>query len=148
MDNHMPIPWEGKVNRNCLVLICSIAIAAFCIGAFGLTQNRPNMSGTSPGNLITVLNPAVASKMAERIPLSPRLDNLEEKTIYMVDINWGGPEAALSIFEEIQDWFSRNMPNVRMVIKLKKGGYDADDPALWKEIHENNGDAVILGVSG
>jgi hypothetical protein len=148
MDNQMPIPWEGKVNRNCLVLICSIAIVAFCIGAFGLTQNRPNMSDTSPGNLITVLNPAVASKMAERIPLTPRLDSLEGKTIYMVDINWGGPEAALSIFEEMQDWFSRNMPSVRTVIKLKKGGYAADDPALWKEIHGNNGNAVILGVSG
>ncbi len=66
----------------------------------------------------------------------------------MVDINWGGPEAALSIFEEMQAWFSRNMPGVKTVIKMKRGGYDTDDPALWKEIKANGGDAAILGVSG
>src|SRR5512134_1538327 len=48
---------------------------------------------------IMVLNPAIESKMVDRIPLSPRLDTLEGKTLYLVDINWGGPEAAYSVFE-------------------------------------------------
>jgi hypothetical protein len=86
--------------------------------------------------------------MAERLPLAARLDSLEGKTIYMVDINWGGPEAALSIFEEMQAWFTTNMPGVKTVIKMKKGGYETDDPALWKEISDSKGNAAILGVSG
>jgi hypothetical protein len=117
--------------------------------AYALAQNSRSSPSGDPGeSIVTVLNPAVSSKMAERLPLAPRLDSIEGKTIYMVDINWGGPEAALSIFEEMQAWFTKNVPSVKTVIKMKRGGYDADDPALWKEISENKGDAAILGVSG
>ena len=124
-----------------------IATAALLIAPrAGRNQPKPPASG---GNtLVTVLNPAVASRMAERLPLAPRLGTLEDKTVYMIDINWGGPEAALSIFEEMQSWFGRNMPSVKTVIRMKKGGYEADDPALWKEISEAGGNAAILGVSG
>jgi hypothetical protein len=54
-----------------------------------------------------VLNPAISVKMAERVPLVPRLNTLEGKTIYMVDIQWGGPEAAYSVYEEMQAWFAK-----------------------------------------
>ena len=98
--------------------------------------------------LITVLSPAIASKMVDRVPLSPRLDTLKGKTLYMVDINWGGPEAAYVVFEEMTDWFKQNMPSVKTVIKRKKGMYSQDDPELWKEIKEKGGNAVIMGVAG
>jgi hypothetical protein len=122
------------------------AIAALAIAGFGLGQSGriPSAPGSAK---ITVLNPAVASRMVERLSLSPRLNTLEGKTIYMVDINWGGSETAYSVFEEMQAWFGRNMPAVKSVIKIKRGGYDADDPALWKEIAQN-GNAAIIGVSG
>ena len=137
----------------CSLLVIAISVFAGYIPA--QIERQPmaksaveNASTSDPRGLITVLNPAVASKMAERLPLAPRLDTLEGKTIYMVDINWGGPEAALSIFEEMQEWFAKNMPSVKTVIKMKRGGYEADDPALWKEISDKRGDAVIVGVSG
>ena len=75
----------------------------------------------SDSNLITVLNPAITSTMVDRVPLSPRLDTLEGKILYMVDINWGGPDAAYSVFEEIAVWLDQNMPGVKSVIKRKKG---------------------------
>ena len=108
------------------------------------SKSAPSSSG---GGVITVMNPAVANKLAERLPLSPRLDSLEGKTIYMVDIGWGGPEAAYSVFEEIQAWFAKNMPSVKTVIRIKRGGYEADDPALWQEMSEKKIDAAIIGVS-
>ena len=37
--------------------------------------------------LITVLNPAITSKMIERVPLAPRSGTLEGKTIYLVDLS-------------------------------------------------------------
>jgi hypothetical protein len=129
------------MNGKPLIFVYPVLITALLVAAFGYAQ-------PDSGKLITVLNPAVANRLANRLPLAPRLDTLEGKTIYMVDINWGGPEAALSIFDEMQAWFAQNMPGVKTVIKIKAGGYDADDPALWKEIKKNNGSAAILGVSG
>ena len=124
----------------------SLAIAALAIAGFALGQNKRE-SPLSVSAKITVMNPAVASRMAERFPLAPRPNTLAGKTIYMVNINWGGSETAQSVFEEMRDWFSQNMPGVKTIIRLKRGGYDADDPALWKEIAQN-GNAAIIGVSG
>lgn len=96
---------------------------------------------------MTVMNPAITNTMVDRVPLTHRLDSLEGKTFYMVDIGWGGPDAAYSVFEEMQVWFSENMPSVKTVLKRKRGSYSTDDPELWKEIKEK-GDAAIIGISG
>jgi hypothetical protein len=106
------------------------------------------VSGESGGSeKITVMNPAVTNTMVDRVPLTKRLDSLEGKTIYLVDINWGGPDAGYSVFEEMQTWFSKNMPGVKTVLKRKQGPYEADDQGLWKEIKEK-GDAAVIGLSG
>lgn len=97
--------------------------------------------------IITVLNPVITGKKADRVPLAPRLDTLEGKTIYMVDINWGGPDAANSVFEQIQAWLASHLPGVETIIRKKKGWYEDDDPDLWKEIQEG-GHAAIVGISG
>jgi hypothetical protein len=102
----------------------------------------------SGGDAITVLNPAATGKYAERVPLSPRLDTLEGKTLYMLDINWGGPEAAYSVFEQMKNWFAEHMPSVKVVIKRKKGSYMVPDDSTWKEVKDNGGDAAIVGISG
>ena len=99
------------------------------------------------GNLITVLNPAVANKMPDRLPLSPRLNSIEGKTLFLVDIGWGGPDAAPSVYAEIQTWFAQNMPSVKTEIRRIKGSYESDDPALWKEI-KAKGNAALIGISG
>lgn len=97
--------------------------------------------------LATVMNPTVAGKMAERLPLSSRLDSLEGKTLYMVDINWGGPKAGYSVFQQMQAWLAKKIPSVKVVIVRKSGSYFTDDPALWQEIADK-GDAAIVGISG
>ena len=96
---------------------------------------------------ITVMNPAIANPMVDRIALTKRLDSLDGKTLYLVDINWGGPNAAYSVFQEIEIWLAENRPKVKVVVKRKAGSYMGDDPALWKEIGEK-GDAALIGISG
>ena len=98
--------------------------------------------------LITVLNPAISSRMVERFPLAPRIDALEGKTIYLVDIQWGGPEAAYSVYEEMQDWFARNMPSVKIELRRSGGGFFGDDPALREEIVAKKIDGVVVGIGG
>jgi hypothetical protein len=120
-------------GKSALFVLCTL------FAAYIPAQNRAVMT--------TVLNPAVASKMAKRAPLSPRLSTLEGKTLYLVDINWGGPDAAYSVYEEMQTWFAKEIPSLKIVIKRKKGPYSQDDPELWKEIAKN-GNAAMVGISG
>jgi len=96
---------------------------------------------------IRVLNPTPPNRMVDRVPLIPRVDTLEGKTIFLVDIGWGGPQAAPSIYEEMKAWFARNMPGVKVEIRTIKGSYMMDQPELWKEI-KGKGDAAMVGISG
>lgn len=136
---------EGKENVRRKQLLTSVLLMIMGAAAFaGLT---PSQAQQAAKPLITVLNPAIESQMVDRLPLSPRLDTLEGKTIYLVDINWGGPDAAYSVFEEIQSWFAQNIPSAKIIIKRKAGMYSTDDPALWKEIAKN-ANAALIGISG
>src|SRR3989304_8098500 len=100
----------------------------------------------SAGEKITVMNPAIATKLAPRLPMTaPRLDTPEGKTIYLVDNQWGGPEGPYQLFEEMQKWFADQMPGARTVLRRTKGNMFTDDPELWQEISEK-GDAAIIGV--
>ena len=125
---------------------CLPAGAALLASGSLATQTACNT--TNDGNQkITVMNPAITEDLAERIPLAPRLNTLDGKTIYIVDTNYEGM-GNTPVMKEMQAWFTRNMPGVKAVFKLKKGNYAEDDPALWKEIAANKGDGVIIGVAG
>jgi hypothetical protein len=96
---------------------------------------------------LRVLNPTPPNRMVDRVPLIPRLDTLEGKTIFLVDIGWGGKDAAPSIYEEMKAWFAQNMPSVKIEVRGIKGFYMQDQPELWKEISEK-GDAAMVGIAG
>lgn len=127
--------------KKLLIFKCLPALAILVLTGFAPAQTA------SKRNLITVMNPAVTDKFAQRVALAPRLGALEGKTIYIVDTNYEGM-GRTPVLEEMQAWFSQNMPGVKTVFKLKSGNYAADDPALWKEIAANKGDGVIIGVAG
>jgi hypothetical protein len=76
--------------------------------------------------------------------MTERLDTLEGKTVYLVNVTFPGSREFL---EELQDWFSKNRPDIKTVLRDKKLGWPTDEPELWQEIKEN-GDAVVFGVGG
>ena len=124
-----------------------VMIALISIGIAPTATGQANAGKACDERLIAVLNPAVSTKMAERIPLAPRLTTLEGKTIYMYDTQWGGPEAAYSVYEEMQAWFARNMPSVKTVIH-RGPSWMADDPGFPKLVTDKKVDAVIIGIAG
>jgi hypothetical protein len=136
---------KGKILLGSFLLMIAALIS---IGTTPSATGQANTGKTGNERLITVLNPGIAAKMAERVPLALRLDTLEGKTIYMVDLQWGGPEAAYSVYEEMQGWFTRNMPSVKTVIRRSNGGPFGDDAGLRKEIIEKKVDGVIIGIGG
>jgi hypothetical protein len=74
-----------------------------------------------------------------------RLDKLENKTLYLVDIGFGG---GYNFMVQLQKWFANNMPSVTTVVKRKPGGVFSDDrKELWEEV-KAKGQAVVLGVAG
>jgi len=129
------------MNRKLLLSSCLSAVAVLILTGISPVQSASN------DKLTTVLNPAVTEKLVERVPLAPRLDTLEGKTIYLVDMNYEG-FGRTPVFDEMLAWFAKNMPSVKAIYKLKSGSYISDDPALWKEIAANKGDGAIIGVAG
>jgi hypothetical protein len=140
---------EEDMNKKILLdSFLFVLVALISIGVTSCATREPDTTKNCDERLITVLNPAISSRMVERVPLAPRVDTLEGKTIYLVDLQWGGPKAAYSVFEEMQDWFSLNMPSVKTEIRRSSGGSFGDDPALREEIISNNAGGVVIGIAG
>ena len=136
---------KRKILRGSFLLMM---VALISIGGTPSVTGQANAGKVYEQQLLTVLNPAISTRMAERVPLGPRLNTVEGKTLYLVDMQWGGPEAAYSVFEEMQGWFARNMPSVKIVIKRMSSGPFGDDAGLRKEIMDKKVDGVLTGIAG
>jgi hypothetical protein len=104
--------------------------------------------GAAGAGMLANRNPETQPKMSrdELVPLrmAPRLDSLDNKTIYLVDTGFAGGKDFL---EELQAWFSKNMPSVKTVLRIKSGNAFSDSPELWAEL-KKKADGVVFGVGG
>ncbi len=98
-------------------------------------------SGAQEGKM-TVLNPRGNPPAIPLVPMAPRLDTLDGKTVYLVDVRFEGGKSFLL---EMMDWFAKNMPRVKTVFREKAGPYMDADPNLWAEI-KGKGDAMIMAI--
>jgi hypothetical protein len=102
-------------------------------------------SAKQASSLCAILDPrGQPTAVIQPHPLAPRLDAIQGKSIYMIDVGFGG---GWEFLEEAVAWFSRNQPGVKTVLQHKKGIMFLDEPEMWAEIKQN-ADAVILGVGG
>jgi len=104
--------------------------------------------GTPDSHMMAIFNPEThpTIKRDELVSLrmAPRLNTLDKKTIYLVDTGFAG---AKEFLEELQSWFTKNMPSVKTVLVSKKGTPFSDSPDLWAEL-KKKADGVIFGVGG
>lgn len=92
--------------------------------------------------MITVINPRGQLPPRRLFPMASRLDSIEGKTIYIVDIRWPYTQ---QFTEELLKVLSERYPNTTFIRREKAGPYGEADPKLWEEIKEK-GHAMILGT--
>jgi hypothetical protein len=131
------------MNRRKLLSLLGMSPALLAGDPARAAQAKRTESGPDSGQTkITAVNPKGTPPAIELIPMAPRLDSLDGKTVYLVDTGFHGSDVLL---HQIELWFGRNMPNVTTVFRRKAGPYAQDDPPLWKEI-KAKGNAVIMAV--
>jgi hypothetical protein len=156
-----------KLLKVGLTLPAAGLVSTAGIKAFGATPKviHSKENELAKETLISVLSPeAKRQKLASDEPppgfpgppgtfrfapfsmkLAKRLDTLENKTLYLVDIGFGG---GYNFMLEVQRWFAKHMPSATTIPRRKPGHVFSDDNhELWDEVKEK-GDAVILGVAG
>jgi hypothetical protein len=104
----------------------------------GLDKGKPSAAA----DRIVVMNPEGYPPDVTQLGMAPRLDSLDGKTVYLVDLHFYDSG---SLLEQMRLWFAERMPQVTTVLLQKSGRYMDDDPALFQNVR-NEGDAVIVGV--
>ncbi len=110
-----------------------------------MAQTAVQTPSTLQRSLLTALDPlGQPVQVKQSLSMAPRLDSLEGKTLYLVDVGFAG---GYEFLEEMRAWFARHMPAVQIVLKRKPGNMFMDAPDLWDEI-KREAHAVIFGVGG
>jgi hypothetical protein len=91
---------------------------------------------------IAVLNPRGIQPPIRLIPMAPRLDTLDGKTIYIVDTKY--PLTAPFV-QEVFKVMKEKYPKTTWIFREKIGSYFDDDPKLWAEIKEK-GHGMIMAI--
>lgn len=128
-------------------------LAGFPAGARAAGPEAAPQSGSSQatestGEKIRVMNPAIAAKLATRVPLAPPLVDLNNKTIYMVNLSWEGPDAANYLYTAMTEWLQKHYTGVKTIQKVTAEGMFGGDPAIVREVMASKADAAIVGVAG
>ena len=111
-----------------------VSLLAMVLVFTGISQARESK--------ITVFNPLGQPPAIKRVPMAPRVKNLEGKTIYIVDIGFSGTHQFLT---ELQEILKKKYPKTKWELRTKIGTYFNNDPKLWAEIKEK-GSAMIMAV--
>jgi len=106
------------------------------------TPKERQLGGEAIGEKITVMNPGGLPPQVTQKGMAPRLDRLEGKTIYLVDLHFNDSGSLLS---QMRAWFAEKIPQANTRLVQKAGQMVEDDPALFEEIR-THGDAMIMAV--
>ena len=92
--------------------------------------------------MVTIINPQGQPPASQQTPMARRLDSMNGKTVYLVDVRWPYTHQFL---EELYNVLSHRYPTTTFVMREKAGSYGEADPKLWAEIQER-GNAAIVAV--
>jgi hypothetical protein len=123
-----------KINRRKILSLLGVSPAVLA-GSPAIAEPNPTKKAVPVSELkIETLNPKGMPPAIQLIPMAPRLDTLDGKTIYLVSDGFAGADRFLN---QIAIWFQKT------VYRLKAGSYFDDDPKLMAEI-KASGNAMIM----
>ncbi len=89
---------------------------------------------------VKVLNPRGTPPLIKLVPMAPRPNTLDGKTIYIVDVNFQLTEP---FYTAVKKLLTERYPQVNWVVKNKVGSFFDDDPDLWAEIKRKGHGAIV-----
>ena len=92
--------------------------------------------------VITVLNPLGTPPPLNLMPMAPRLNTLDGKTIYIVDDGYPGSD---NLLLELEKGFKETYPKTNFHYVKKATFMAQKDPALWAEMQEK-ADAMVIAL--
>ena len=117
-------------------------ISCLLIGIFLATALLSASLWAAEMDKITVLNPRGIQPPIRLIPMAPRLDTLDGKTIYVVDTKY---PLTKPFVQEVYNVLKEKYPKTNWVFRDKIGSYFDDDPKLWAEIKEK-GQGMVMAI--
>ena len=127
-------PRKGRLmkNRASWLLMSVFMVATLLLGSVSAADTAK----------ITVLNPRGIQPPIRLIPMAPRLDTIDGKTIYVVDTKY---PLTKPFVQEVYNVLKEKYPKTNWVFRDKIGSYFDDDPKLWAEIKEK-GQGMVMAV--
>jgi len=125
---------KGKLMKN--------RVSFLLIAIFAMATLLSDSIGAADTAKITVLNPRGIQPPIRLIPMAPRLDTLEGKTIYVVDTKY---PMTKPFVQEVYNVLKEKYPKTNWVFRDKIGSYFDDDPKLWAEIKEK-GQGMVMAI--
>jgi hypothetical protein len=135
-----------NINRRKILSLLG-ASPALLAGSVEAADHKKKKSGQGAPDINQIkvegLNPRGIPPAIQLVPMAPRLKTLDGKTLYLISDGFPGADHFLN---QISIWFSKNMPSVTTVYRLKAGAFADDDPKLWAELKEKaNGVIMAIG---
>jgi len=131
-----------KLNRRKLLSLLGVSPAVLA-GTPGLADDKKKKTAAGAVHTqakLEAINPKGMPPAVQLVPMAPRLDTLDGKTVFLVSDGFAGADRFLA---QIALWFQKNMPSVKTVYRLKAGAYFDDDPKLMAEI-KASANAMIM----
>jgi hypothetical protein len=130
-----------KMDRRKLLALLGLSPTLLADSPARAQQAKKAAPHSAAGTVVG-LNPRGTPPPIKLVPMAPRLDSLDGKTVYLVDVGFHDGD---NFLRQMQAWFQQNMPGVTTVFKRKAGAYAEDDPKLWEEI-KAKGQAMVMAI--
>ena len=89
---------------------------------------------------LRVHNPCGYPPRITRMDMAPRPDDLEGKTVYLVDCRFDDGDI---LIEQMDRWFKEHRPGIRTEVRRKAGVYTERDEDLYDEIKAKGAAAIV-----